>query len=70
LKSLRVKIVTGNESVDRVAQIPLEGTYCDLLIALGINPETVVVMVDGVPVPEDDLVQPGEVTIIRTVSAG
>jgi sulfur carrier protein len=70
LKSLRVKIVTGNESVDRVAQILLEGTYYDLLLALGINPETVVVVAEGIPVPEDDLVQPGEVTIIRAVSAG
>ncbi|MDD1757150.1 MAG: thiamine biosynthesis protein ThiS [Methanotrichaceae archaeon] len=45
-------------------------TYEDLLRNIGINPETVVVLKDGGPVPVDDQIQKGEIMIIRVVSSG
>ncbi|MDD1752859.1 MAG: thiamine biosynthesis protein ThiS [Methanotrichaceae archaeon] len=45
-------------------------TYEDLLRNIGINPETVVVLKDGGPVPFDDQIQKGEIMIIRVVSSG
>jgi sulfur carrier protein len=45
-------------------------TYEELLRNIGINPETVVVLKDGGPVPFDDQIQKGEIMIIRVVSSG
>jgi sulfur carrier protein len=45
-------------------------TYEDILAALEINPETVVVLRDGDPVPLDDEIEEGEISIIRVVSSG
>jgi sulfur carrier protein len=45
-------------------------TYEDLLRELDFNPETVIVLNDGDPVPFDDKIRKGEITIIRAVSSG
>ncbi|MDD1742117.1 MAG: MoaD/ThiS family protein [Methanotrichaceae archaeon] len=45
-------------------------TYDALLRELDFNPETVIVLNDGEPVPFDDIIQEGEITIIRAVSSG
>ena len=45
-------------------------TYEELLRKIGINPETVVLLKDGGPVPFDDQIQKGEIMIIRVVSSG
>ncbi|NPV62877.1 MAG: MoaD/ThiS family protein [Methanotrichaceae archaeon] len=45
-------------------------TYEDFLAAQDINPETVVVLRDGDPVPLDDEIEDGEISIIRVVSSG
>jgi sulfur carrier protein len=45
-------------------------TYEDLLRELKFNPETVIVLNDGEPVPFDDIIRKGEITIIRAVSSG
>jgi len=45
-------------------------TYEELLRNIGINPETVVVLKDGSPVPIDDQILKGEITIIRVISSG
>lgn len=45
-------------------------TYEELLRNIGINPETVVVLKDGGPVPFDDPIQKGEIMIIRVISSG
>ena len=46
------------------------GTYEDLLFELDINPETVVVIKEGHPVPIDCKVSSGKITIIRVASGG
>jgi sulfur carrier protein len=45
-------------------------TYEDMLLALRINPETVVMLAEGGPVPLDEEVCGEKVTIIRVVSSG
>jgi sulfur carrier protein ThiS len=45
-------------------------TYEDLFERLKINPETAVALVEGHPVPNDELVEPGGVEIVRIVSSG
>jgi len=45
-------------------------TYFDLLSFLGINPETVVVFKDGVPVAFDSVVVPSSIDVMRVVSGG
>ncbi len=44
--------------------------YSEILESLGINPETVVVVRDGTPVPVDDVAEDGEVKVIRVISGG
>jgi len=55
---------------ERQLVLPEGTSYYELLDLLGINPETVVIARDGTPVPFNDAVLPGEIEIIRVVSAG
>lgn len=64
-----MRIFAGVEA-ERQLVLPEGSTYYKLLDLLGINPETVVITRDGVPVPFNDVVLPGEIEIIRVVSAG
>ncbi|MFQ6062313.1 MAG: MoaD/ThiS family protein [Methanosarcinales archaeon] len=51
-------------------EIPDKITYEELLIKLNINPETVVVLKNGNPVPFDENVVSGDLEILRVVSGG
>lgn len=55
---------------DREVEITEGSTYFDLLCELKVNPETVVIFNDGVPVAFDALVVPGEIRVMRVVSGG
>jgi sulfur carrier protein len=44
--------------------------YSEVLSSLGINPETVVIVKDNLPVPTDDVVEEGEVVVMRVISGG
>lgn len=56
----------GNESIEIE-----EGTrYNRVLKSFGINPETVIIIKDNVPVPADEEVEEGDVQILRVVSGG
>jgi len=44
--------------------------YSEILEDLKINPETVVLVRDSTPVPIDDFVEEGEITVIRVISGG
>ena len=46
------------------------GNYYDLLAALKLNPETVVVFRDGMPVSFDAPVSAGQIEVLRVVSGG
>jgi sulfur carrier protein len=63
------EILAGNK-VERIAIDFCGRTYEDLLLSLQINPETVVVLAEGGPVPLDEEVCGEKATIIRVVSSG
>ena len=66
---VRIKILAGS-ALEKTIEVEEGSTYSDILAELGINPETVVVMVDGRPVPIDDVVDSGRIDILRIVSGG
>ena len=66
---VRIKILAGG-ALEKTIEVDDESTYSDILAELGINPETVVVMVEGRPVPIDDVVDSGRIDILKIVSGG
>jgi sulfur carrier protein len=64
-----VKIFMGEVS-SREVELADGSTYFDLLSFLRINPETVVVFRDGVPVAFDSIVEGPKVEVMRVVSGG
>ena len=64
-----VKLFMGEVSV-RDVELPEGSTYFDLLSFLKVNPETVVVFRDGVPVAFDAPVGGPRVEVMRVVSGG
>lgn len=67
---LNIKMAAGRDEIDRQISLQEGMTYYDLLEAVGVNPETVVVTFGGVPVPFDDTVAQGDIRIVRVVSSG
>ncbi len=66
---VRIKILAGGV-LEKTIEVEEGSTYSDILAELGINPETVVVMVEGRPVPIDDIVDSSRIDILRIVSGG
>lgn len=64
-----VKIFTGEVS-SREVELTDGSTYLDLLSFLKVNPETVVVFKDGVPVAFDSAVEGPRIEVMRVVSGG
>ena len=64
-----IKILAGGV-LEKIIEVGERSTYSDILAELDINPETVVVMVEGRPVPIDDVVDSGRIDILRIVSGG
>ncbi|HTY91260.1 MAG TPA: MoaD/ThiS family protein [Methanocella sp.] len=64
-----VKLFEGEVS-SRDVELPDGATYFDLLSFLRVNPETVVVFRDGVPVAFDEQVRPARIEVMRVVSGG
>jgi sulfur carrier protein ThiS len=65
-----VKIRAEGLVSERRINLEMGQTYEDLFNKLSINPETVVALVEGHPVPNDDLVETRDVEIVRIVSSG
>ncbi len=66
---VRVKVLAGSVS-EHSLEIDNGSTYGDVLEQLELNPETVIVMVDGTPVPVDEVVSAGYLEVLRIVSGG
>ncbi len=67
---VRVKLkFVGFEEGDKELEVENK-TYSELISDLGINPETVIVIRDSTPIPLDEKVKEGEVTIMRVISGG
>ncbi len=68
--ALTVKITAEGRLSERLVEVEEGLAYEDLLDILNINPETVVILKDGNPVPVDDVLEAGGVEVIRVVSSG
>lgn len=67
---MRLKIVfVGFDKKEEVLDVNSQ-KYSEILESLGINPETVVVVKDGLPVPTDEVAEEGEIKVIRVISGG
>ena len=66
---VRVRVLAGGIS-EKSIDIENGSTYNDILAQLEINSETVITMVDGRPVPIDDVVSATQLEILRIVSGG
>jgi sulfur carrier protein ThiS len=64
---IKVKIFPGEEKVVRIRR---GETYQDLLLHLGINPETALVFRGREPLPQDEKAQSGEIRVIKVISGG
>jgi sulfur carrier protein len=64
-----VTVFMGKAS-GREVELGAGSTYFDLLSFLRINPETVVVFCDGVPVAFDSRVEGSPIDVVRVVSGG
>jgi len=72
LRRIKLKFVGGFDIREKELELEVEkGTrYSEILSKLGINPETVVLVKDNVPIPTDDFVEEGEVVVMRVISGG
>ena len=66
---IKVKFI-GFHKEEGFVEIERNKRYVDLLNKLDINPETVVVVKDGLPVPVDDEIEEGEIKVKRVISGG
>lgn len=66
---VKIKILSGGVK-EQVNDVLENSTYEDLLDSLDINPETVIVLCRGTPVPFDERVTGDDVEILRVVSGG
>ncbi|MBO8183212.1 MAG: MoaD/ThiS family protein [Archaeoglobus sp.] len=67
---LKVRFIGGFDRDYEELSIDEGSTYVDLLNIFNINPETVIVLKDGKPVPIDDKVEKGEIKVLRVISGG
>lgn len=70
MTALKVKILAEGRVSERSIDLERGLTYEGLFEQLKINPETVVALWEGHPVPNDELVEPGDLEIVRIVSSG
>ncbi len=70
LKRIKLKFVGGFDIKEKELEVEEGKRYSEVLSSLGINPETVVLVKDGNPIPTDDFVEDGEVVVMRVISGG
>jgi sulfur carrier protein len=66
---INIKILSGGVK-KQIMEVSSDTTYEELLEALHINPEIVLVFRNSVPVPLDEKVSPDDVEILRIVTGG
>ncbi len=66
---LRIRVHAG-KAEEKEIEVRDGSNYYDLLGALKLNPETVVIFRDGVPVSFDAPVAAGKIEVLRVVSGG
>lgn len=68
--SLTIKIAGKGRVEEKHTKVEEGLTYEDLFDILDLNPEAVVALKGGIPIPVDDLVEAGEIEIVHVVSSG
>ncbi len=66
---IKIKILSGGVK-KQTMEVMADSTYEQMLESININPETVIVFCNGVPVPLDEKVAPDGVEILRIVTGG
>ncbi|MCO8268412.1 ubiquitin-like modifier protein SAMP2 [Haloferax sp. AB510] len=66
---MNVTVEVVGEETSEVA-VGDDGTYADLVRAVGLSPHEVTVLVDGRPVPEDQPVEVDRVKVLRLIKGG
>ncbi len=66
---VRLKFI-GFDRKEEVVEVNGKKRYSEILEEIGINPETVIVLKNDVPIPTDDFAEEGEVKIVRVISGG
>ncbi|MGB9957164.1 ubiquitin-like small modifier protein SAMP2 [Haloferax prahovense] len=66
---MNVTVEVVGEETSEVA-VGDDGTYADLVRAVGLSPHEVTVLVDGRPVPEDQPVKVDRVKVLRLIKGG
>ncbi len=66
---LRIKILSNGVKQESL-EVDEDSTYEELLLALHINPEIVIVFRNGIPVPLDEKLTPDDIEILRVVTGG
>ncbi|RLI81286.1 hypothetical protein DRP07_07635 [Archaeoglobales archaeon] len=67
---LKVRFIGGFDRDSEEIAVEENSTYLDLLNIFNINPETVLILRNGKPVPIDDRVEKGEIKVLRVISGG
>ncbi len=67
--NIRVKILSGRVK-EQELEVAENSTYDELLEHLSINPEIVIVLLNGTPVPLDEKITQGSIEILRVVTGG
>ena len=68
---MKIKInFIGFPKKEEILEVEKGESYAAILENLGINPETVVIVKNGTPVPVDDEAEEGEITVMRVISGG
>lgn len=70
MTALNVRIRADGRVTETIVDLEVDLTYDQLFVLLNIKPETVVALLEGQPVPADDLVEAGDLEIVRVVSSG
>ncbi|MFA1609558.1 ubiquitin-like small modifier protein SAMP2 [Halobellus rubicundus] len=66
---MRVRVeVVGEGETD--VEVDDDGTYADVVRAVGYSPHETSVLVDGSPVPEDQPVEAERVRVLRLIKGG
>ncbi len=67
--SVQIRI-SADGPCEKQMEVPEDLTYDELLGLLSINQETVIVLNDGMAVPFDETVRPGNIVILKAISGG
>jgi sulfur carrier protein len=67
---VRLKFVGAFSKTEENLCVEKGITYLQLLEMLKINPETVILIKDGIPIPTDESVEGGEVKVLHVISGG